>query len=218
MSAEERRTVLVDAAIAVMKRQGVANTSTRDIVAEADMQIGVFHYCFDSKEHLIRDVMRAINERSYSAVGGALSDVEPGAGVIHAAVLAYWHHIQSDPNEHLLTYELTIHALRNLRSDDPEQQGLDVVAQIQGRPEQDHVPDAAVAQYRNYLFGMEGLLMMLADICRTTWRTELPALSRLVLATVEGLTLQWLVDGDDQCARRSLGLLADILARDADLA
>ena len=216
MSAEERRAALVEAALAVMKRQGVANTSTRDIVAEAGMQIGVFHYCFESKEQLIREVMRAINERTNTAVGDALADVEPGAAFVHAAVQAYWLHIESDPNEHLLTYELTQHALRNLRGD-PEDSAGDVVAQIRQRPDDADGPDAAMSQYRNYLFTMEALLMMLADVCQTTWTTPVPQLSRVVLATIEGITLQWLVDGEDECAQQSLRHLADILARDANL-
>lgn len=218
MSVEERRAALVDAALVVMKRQGVANTSTRDIVAEAGMQIGVFHYCFESKEQLIREVMREINERTNTAIGGALAGVEPGAAFIHAAVTAYWHHIEADPNEHLLTYELTQHALRNLRVPDPESAAADdVVTQIKHRPENGEL-DAAVSQYRNYLFTTEALLMMLADVCETSWRTAVSDLARLTLATIEGITLQWLVDGDDECARRSLSLLADVLARDADLA
>lgn len=216
MSVEERRAALVEAALAVMKRQGVANTSTRDIVAEAGMQIGVFHYCFESKEQLIREVMKAINERNYSAVGAALEDVEPGAPFIRAAVEAYWVHIQRDPNEHLLTYELTTHALRNLRRDG-EEDTADVVSQVQRRTDVPDEMDAAVVQYRSYLFGMEALLMMLADVCQTTWTTPVPQLARVVLAIIEGITLQWLVDGEDVCAQQSLRHLADILARDANL-
>ena len=182
------------------------------------MQIGVFHYCFESKEQLIREVMRAINERTNTAVGDALADVEPGAAFVHAAVQAYWHHIESDPNEHLLTYELTQHALRNLRGG-PEgtDSSGDVVTQIRQRPHDAEGLDAAVSQYRTYLFTMEALLMMLADVCQTTWTTPVPELARVVLATVEGITLQWLVDGEDECAKQSLSHLADILARDANL-
>ncbi len=219
MSAEERRQVLIESAIAVMKRRGVANTSTRDIVAEADMQIGVFHYCFESKEHLVREVMREINERSFSAVGGALGEVETGAQLIRAAVTAYWRHIQSDPNEHLLTYELTTHALRNLRSEtegvDPDDE-QDVVTQAQHRGK-DQAPDAAQTQYRNYLTSIDALLSAVAQMCDVTFRTDMPALSRLVLATVEGITLQWLVDADDESATTSLSLLSDILVWDAGL-
>jgi AcrR family transcriptional regulator len=212
MSADERRTALVHAAIAVMKRRGVANTSTRDIVAEAGMQIGVFHYCFESKEELIREVMRTINERTNTAVGDGLAGVEPGPAFMHAAVQAYWHHIQSDPNEHLLTYELTTHALRNLRG---EQAQASVVGPVQGA--QGEVTDAAVSQYRHYLFTTEALLMLLADVCQTQWTTPVPRLARVCLAAIEGITLQWLVDGEDDCATESLGLLADVLARDAGL-
>ena len=212
MSAEERRNALVEAAIAVMKRRGVANTSTRDIVAEAGMQIGVFHYCFDSKEELIREVMRTISERTNTAVGEGLAGVGPGPAFVHAAVQAYWHHIQSDPNEHLLTYELTTHALRNLRGEDAQ---VSVVRPVQDAPSD--AADAAVSQYRHYLFTVEALLMMLADVCQTQWTTPVPQLARLCLAAIEGITLQWLVDGADECATQSLALLADVLARDANL-
>ncbi len=220
----DRRRQLVDAAIAVMVREGVGGATTRAIVHEAGTSLSVFHYCFDSKQELVREVMRAINERTNTAVGDALNDVEPGAAFIRAAVEAYWLHIEADPNEHLLTYELTQHALRNLRAQDDAggtagDQGDapdDVVAQIQRRPADGEL-DAAVSQYRNYLFTMEALLMMLADVCQTSWRTPVPALARVTLATIEGITLQWLVDGNDDCAKQSLMLLADVLARDADL-
>lgn len=214
MSAEERRHALVEAAIEVMKRRGVANTSTRDIVAEAGMQIGVFHYCFESKEHLVREVMARITERSYTAVGGALGEVEPGAAMVHAAVMAYWHHIQDDPNEHLLTYELTTHALRNLRADGDDDWAGDVVARAR---KGDQVPDAAQAQYRHYLTSMEGLLGTMAEACETSFRTPLPAIARLTLAAIEGITLQWLVDADDDAAQASLRVLADVLVWDAGL-
>ena len=138
---------------------------------------------------------------------------------VHAAVQAYWLHIESDPNEHLLTYELTQHALRNLRGEPEAAPGSgDVVTQIRQRPHDAEGLDAAVSQYRTYLFTMEALLMMLADVCQTTWTTPVPELARVVLATVEGITLQWLVDGEDECAKQSLSHLADILARDANLA
>ena len=215
MSAEERRHALIEAAIAVMKREGVANTSTRDIVAEADMQIGVFHYCFESKEQLVRAVMDRISQRSYSAVGGVLGDVEPGPELIHAAVMAYWRHIQSDPNEHLLTYELTTHALRNLRVE-PGVGTADVVSRAK-QSQDTEVPDAAQAQYRGYLTGMTDLLSAMAQVCEVEFRTEISAMARLVLAAVEGITLQWLVDADDAAAQSSLALLADILVWDTGL-
>ena len=44
--ADERRQQLVEAAIRVMARDSVAQATTRAIVGEAGMPLGVFHYCF----------------------------------------------------------------------------------------------------------------------------------------------------------------------------
>ncbi|WP_327320490.1 TetR family transcriptional regulator [Streptomyces sp. NBC_01235] len=46
MALKERREELIAAAIRVVTREGVARTTTRSIVREAGMTLGVFHYCF----------------------------------------------------------------------------------------------------------------------------------------------------------------------------
>ena len=61
VSADVRRERLVEAAIRVMVRDGVAKATTRSIVAEADMPLGAFHYCFRSKEELLENVIEAIS-------------------------------------------------------------------------------------------------------------------------------------------------------------
>src|SRR5690242_10724264 len=101
MSAAERRTLLVEAAIAVMARDGVAHTTTRAIVAEAGMQIGVFHYCFRSKEELVLEVMRTISTRAFEAVAEVLTRTDDPAELIQRSVAAYWEHIEQDPLEHM---------------------------------------------------------------------------------------------------------------------
>ena len=90
MSAAERRTLLVEAAIKVMSREGVAHTTTRAIVAEAGMQIGVFHYCFRSKEELVLEVMRTISTRAFEAVAEVLEDTDDPVELIQRCVAAYW--------------------------------------------------------------------------------------------------------------------------------
>jgi hypothetical protein len=54
MSAAERRALLVEAAIVVMSREGVAHTTTRAAVAGAGMQSGVVHYCSRLTQHALR--------------------------------------------------------------------------------------------------------------------------------------------------------------------
>lgn len=194
MSVDERRRRLVEAAIAVMAREGVANTTTRGIVAEAGMQIGVFHYCFRSKEELVLEVMRAINERSYTAVGEVLAQPLEAADLIRAAVQAYWSHIAQNPLEHLLTYELTQYALRT--------------------PEAEH---AAVEQYRNYTEGMVALITAMAQQGGFTWRTPAEVQAKFILAAIEGITFQWLVDRDDIAVQPLLEELGDYLVAKAGL-
>lgn len=194
MSVEERRAKLIDAAIVVLARDGVAATTTRAIVAEAGMAIGVFHYCFRSKDELVLEVMRAINSRSYEAVGAVLQEPATPTERMRNAVRAYWSHIQAAPLEHLLTYELTHYALRQ-----PGQNG------------------AAIEQYASYYSGMEQLLGAFAQLGGFTWRTPMDALLRYTLAVIEGVTFQWLVHRDDVMAQRLLDHLADHLIADAGL-
>src|SRR5438552_2040265 len=111
MSAADRRALLVDAAIEVMCREGAAHTTTRAIVAEAGMQIGVFHYCFRSKEELVLEVMTTLGRRTYAAVNEVLPLSSDPVELIHLATRAYWTHIAAYPLEHLLTFELTQFAL-----------------------------------------------------------------------------------------------------------
>jgi AcrR family transcriptional regulator len=194
MSVAERRELLVHAAIKVMAREGVPNTTTRMIVAEAGMQIGVFHYCFRSKEELVLEVMRTITERNFEAVGGVLEQASTPAELIALAIDAYWAHIQREPMEHLVTYELTEHALRL-----PGGEGN------------------AQAQYRSYADGMEAFLTAVAATGGFAWQAPVGMLSRYVLAVIEGVTFQWLVDRDDEAAAGVLEELRHHLHRMAGL-
>ena len=195
MSAAERREILIDAAIVVMSREGVPHTTTRAIVAEADMQIGVFHYCFRSKEELILEVMKEISHRSSVAVESAISGASDPAEIIKSAVDAYWHHIENNPLEHLLSYELTSYALR--------QPGNEA---------------AAVAQYDYYFSVMAELLGKAAEVSGFEWSTPVDVLAPTVLAMIEGVTFQWLVCKDADKARAVLDQLVTHLLRDAALA
>jgi AcrR family transcriptional regulator len=194
MSVAERRSLLIDAAIAVMSREGVGHTTTRAIVAEAGMQIGVFHYCFRSKEELILEVMKRITERSFEAVGEVLQHTQDASRLIEGSIEAYWSHIHRNPLEHLLTYELTHYALRQPGNE-----------------------DAATEQYATYIGSMELFLAAVAEQAGFAWRTSVEVLARLVLAMIEGVTFQWLVNRDDDRARLLLEQLSEHLHRDAGL-
>ena len=194
MTADERRAELVDAAVVVLSRDGVAGTTTRSIVAEAGMQIGVFHYCFRSKEELMRAVMKKVSEHSFEAVREVLAAGGSATELIRGVIDAHWAHLSARPEEHLLVYELTHYALRH-----PGEQA------------------AAQAQYEHYFRAFEGFLHTVEEVGGVTWRSRPDKLSRLIVATLQGLTFQWLVERDDETARQMLDDLIARLHREAGL-
>ncbi|RFU82805.1 TetR family transcriptional regulator [Streptomyces triticagri] len=187
IAASERRERLVDAAIAVMVRDGVSAATTRAIVAEADMPLGSFHYCFRSKEELLGEVIAVITghtlERALSEVagGGALEER------LCRAMRAYWQHVVDEPGEHRLTYELTQYAAR--------QPGLAVVAE---------------RQYETYLAANTRLIEALTgdDGERLEWSVPVPVLARYVTAALDGVTLLYLNEGNATAAGEALELVA----------
>jgi AcrR family transcriptional regulator len=168
---DERRRELVEAALRVMCRDGVAAASTRAITAEAGMAQSRFHYCFRSKSELLREVVETMVRNQVSSVLGAGNDVA-------TALRAYAQHLVDHPEQHRLSYELTQYALRT--------PGL---------------APLAARQYQAYLDGVAEVLAALgiAD----------PSGPRLVVALLDGVTLQWLVD-------RDIGAVLAVLERFAD--
>ena len=190
MSGAERRDKLVDAAIAVMTREGVARATTRAVAAEAEMPLGVFHYAFRSKQEMLAMVIERIARQSKADIDAAvLSEASPDLlSLVRAGLGAYFEHVVSFPEEHLVTYELTTTALRDRE-----------------------LEEVAHRQYDYYLQQNEALLLAVADLLGLEYVEPLPVVSRLVFSLMDGLALNWLARGDEQQARAVLDLAARIL-------
>ncbi|MEU6974876.1 MULTISPECIES: TetR/AcrR family transcriptional regulator [unclassified Streptomyces] len=187
-SADERREQLIDAAIRVMIRDGVAKATTRAVVAEAGLPLGAFHYCFRAKEQLLHSVIERIMLRALDPPAAPVPEGLPVDEVVRGTLRAYWERVRRNPDEHLLTYELTQYALRK--------PGL---------------ADVARGQYRHYT---EVSLRQLETIARRSgaeWTLPLPVLTRYGLSALDGLTLNWLIDRDDEAASAALDMYADHL-------
>lgn len=181
MPLAERRQQLVDAAIAVMARDGVNKATTRSIVAEAGTSLSVFHYCFDSKEALLEAVIKTIVGKTATLAEASFDAGATLDETVRNAFHAYWDHVTANPAEHLLTYEVTQYCLR-----EPDYAH---VAHLQ----YEHYADAYVA-----LFESVGL--------RATIPIE--TLARYLAVMVDGLTLDWLVRRDDEQALAVLDVVA----------
>jgi AcrR family transcriptional regulator len=186
MSAVVRRGQLLQAALRVMTRNGLAAGTTRAIVAEAGMSLATFHYCFRSRDELLRELM-ALPERAPLTSAGP-----PGENlrdILRRAFLGQLAQLSDDPGRELFLSELTNHALRT-----PE------------------LRDLAVEQYERQHQSAERLLVEAAERAEMTWRLEPATLARLVVIMIDGAIATWLVDQDAESTATALETVVDQLS------
>jgi AcrR family transcriptional regulator len=188
-SAEERREQLIDAAVEVIADQGLARATTRAITDRAGLALGAFHYVFDSKDELLEAVIQRVVREIDATLGATAATVEPTAerrlegpelvvDVLERFLRGAWAYFEGSRTLQLAQYELTLHALRE--------------------PEKHHL---AVHQYDLLVGTLGGMLRDLTDELAPETSEEL---ARYVVATIDGLLLQWLVDRDADAASRRL--------------
>jgi AcrR family transcriptional regulator len=186
--ATERRAELVQAAIQVATREGLAATTTRRIAQELGISVGVVHYCFRSKEELLHEVIRVI---AAAQVVAARAAITPGADIassVRNAFLGFWQLVEATPDAQLLTYELTSWALRNAETE-----------------------PLAREQRAAQLAGIEQILDEISTATGASWSLPPDQLARMTLAITDGVTLGWLVDRDTLSAIQALETFADQL-------
>ncbi|GAA3527715.1 TetR/AcrR family transcriptional regulator [Nocardioides daeguensis] len=188
VAAEDRRRLLVEAAIRVMVRDGVSRATTRAIVGEADMALAAFHYCFRSKAELLELVAEEILARTLSP---ALEIVTGEGSVeerVRSGVASYWSHVVEHPDEHRLTYEITQYVSRT-----------------------DGLEELAARQYRGYVEAHLRLLEALTEQDGIELARPAEDVARYLAAVVDGITLLYLNEGDADAAAAALGVAVDHL-------
>lgn len=185
----ERRRQLTEAAIRAMTRDGVPRTTTRSIAAEAGVSLSVFHYCFASKQELIESVITTITGHYVTLVREAIRPRETLRETVRAGFQAYWDHVSAHPGEHMLTYELTQYALRE--------------------PGFEHL---ARRQYELYRETYAELIEQLRRSMEFELTVPVPVLARYLAAMTDGLTLNFLVLGDDAAWADILDTITDHVA------
>ncbi|MEV5835463.1 TetR family transcriptional regulator [Nocardia sp. NPDC052112] len=188
MAAKDRREVLIDAALRVMTREGVAKATTRTIVHEAGMNLGAFHYCFDSREALLHEVITRVTDNSVAKARKAFAAETDLRCAISNGLQSFWEGVELAPGEHLAGYELAHYALR--------QPGME---------------DLARRQYGHFLEVIEELFTEAAASANIQWNVPVSILARYLNSVLDGLTLCWLVDRDSERSREVLGMTADYL-------
>ncbi|GAA1503339.1 AcrR family transcriptional regulator [Agromyces terreus] len=191
--AGERRAALIEAALRVISRNGIAQATTRAIVAEAGMSLASFHYAFDSRDELIDELIVTVIEHARHAV--MPDDLVDGTLVemLEAGIVRYFDHLRADPEHEQAMLELTQYALRS-----PERHPM------------------ARAQYARYVELAEQSLVVAAERSGSEWTVPVAQAARVLVAFTDGLTLTWLVDRDDDASLAVAHAAAVALSRMAE--
>lgn len=200
LSVEERRAHLIEAAIGLAEKKGVAGVTTRDVAQAAGVSLGVVHYCFENKDALMTELVKALSMELRDSVDAdetVWQDVGSGKDALQKLVRAglelMWLNIEATPERQLLTYETTTYALR---------EGEQTTAKLAIAREQYTFNDSTVADILDHA----------RDATGTQWSVPVQTLSRFTLNVIDGLVLRWLVDNDSAAVRDQLDLLAEMVA------
>jgi AcrR family transcriptional regulator len=181
---DERRTTILDAAIAVLARDGIAETTTRKIAAEASVNQAMLRYYFGSKDDLLFAVLQEMMRQTREVVQRATLSGQDLRAMLLEGLLGFWQHFESRPELQVLQYELTLYALRN-----PTSAWL------------------AREQYDGYCAVVETLFTEGLAATSQSSAVPLPELARFVVAGIDGLILQFISAPDPTRARRDLANL-----------
>ncbi|MGH1549044.1 TetR/AcrR family transcriptional regulator [Leifsonia poae] len=190
----DRRTALVQAALRVVARDGVAAATTRRIVAEAGMPLASFHYVFASRDELMAELIEAAvagEQRDLDPVLAGVPDAEAAAlrDELRAGLQHYFDGVRADPDREKAMLELTQWALR--------EPGFEPLAR---------------RQYARYHELAAHAAAEAARLTGSTWVRPLDEVARILIAFTDGLTVGWLVTRDDAAAAATMDVAADALA------
>lgn len=189
LSFAQRRAELIEAAVRVIARDGLAAASTRAIVTEAGMPLGALHYVFESREELLRALITEIAEAERAAVLSELdtSAVESVEDMMRAGLETYLRLLVRNPERELAVVELSLHGAR-------------------------HDPRLAAEQWESYFAQAAESLERGASLCGAVWIQPVDQIARSLISVLDGLTLTWLATRDEAGLRRHIGFLAKSFA------
>jgi DNA-binding transcriptional regulator YbjK len=190
--AEKRRQQLIAAAFRVVAREGVSGATSRRIAFEAQVPAAVVHYCFHSVEELIDTMMAAVFNETAEVAAVALRARGGVDESLQLALRRIWLNYQADPARHRVVFDLVTYALRRPAS-------AELIRTHQGR-----LGELA-----------ERFLVELAEVNQAQWREPAAVLARALIASVDGVLVNWLIDRDDIRTEAALRWLAVSIAGNA---
>ncbi len=178
---EERRAAIIQAAVRVLARDGLAETTTRKIASEASVNQAMIGYYFGGKDELLYAVLQDMMRRTGEIIG-ATAPLDRGfAEAVAVAIEAFWEHVRQAPELQVLQYELTLYALRR-----PESAWL------------------AKRQYEGYCGIVAQLIEAVCAATNVTTAQPSDAIARFIVGGLDGMILQFISTRDDERAHQDL--------------
>jgi AcrR family transcriptional regulator len=183
---DERRARILEAAIEVLARDGIAETTTRKIAAEAEVNQAMLRYYFGSKDDLLFAVLQEMMRQTREAVQRATPKGKALREMLLEGLAGFWTHFEARPELQVMQYELTLYALRT-----PASAWL------------------ARQQYDGYCAVVETLLEEGFAAAGESSARSFAELARFLVGGLDGLILQFISDHNSARARRDLDNLVN---------
>ncbi|TMD10166.1 MAG: TetR/AcrR family transcriptional regulator [Chloroflexi bacterium] len=175
------RDLIVQAAADSLLENGYAGTSVRSIASRAGVAIGNLQYYFPTKSALLIEAWRELTDRSVEELRGSLNQLSDPLWVIEHGIVSIWDSLRRLGDIQLAAFDLLVQA--------PKQESL-----------QAFLPEL-FARYRDVV---EEQLDRLEQDGRVRLKIEREVLVPLVLNTVLGFGLYYVVTRDEESCLRAL--------------
>ena len=181
---------IVAAARVVITRDGVAGATVRAVAQEAAIPLGTLQYVFPTKQQLLRAVIEDLVEELASNLMSSVPRGDDLESAIGHGIRTFWNELVVGDAEgvQLAQYELTTYALRTA--------GLE---------------DLARWQYERYTDVVAGWLQ------RAATPVDSRRLARLMVAGIDGLILQYVVNPDPDRGREDIEAMIAMITHHAEM-
>lgn len=188
-SSDAKRAHIVDAGRRVIFRDGVWSATTRKIAEEASINLATIHYHFKDKESLLVAVYAQMLESLRESVRIDFEKPSTLAERVRRTIFLSWEYSKANMSGQLMQSELTAYALRR--------EGLEWLAR---------------RQFDEYLALYAGVFRDAIDV-RGRTNLDIEGLSRIILATTDGLLIQHFVKSDMEISSKMFQKLTVIALR-----
>lgn len=187
--AETARETIVRAAAESLLENGYAGTSVRSIASRAGVAIGNLQYYFPTKSELLIEAWRYLTDRSVEELRASLNQLSDPIWVIESGIVSIWDSLRRLGDIQLAAFDLLVQA--------PKQESL-----------QAFLPEL----FDRYRQVVEEQLDRLERDGRVRLKIERQVLVPLILNTVLGFGLYYVVTRDEESCLRALSAWRELAA------